>query len=449
MESIWFCQQRRSNVEQQAPKWVFKSYFRTRAFGWRASRLAVQRLNDATSEICANARRHAIDSAEGAVCLIERIGPTFELIDTSSGALAEAVNRSLTAIIPVVASALADQKRRRRWLERLWKAIQNDTANFMAPVQEHWGELCGAAEVASSWADKILPGLRAAWSDWRPGAYVKGTDLCLSSLLAGGRYQELLEVLALKQHPVWPWRRYGIRALTAQGLFDEALAYAEASRGLNIPNAAVDLECEAILLSAGRRKEAYASYALTANQTDIGLVTFQRISRKYPEIDRKQVLADLAGSNGDPGKWFAAAKSEGELAMALEFARKGRTEPRTLSRAARDFLISEPVFAFQVGRLAIEGVLAGNGYEITALDLLMACDNFMAAANRLGMIAEAKRELAEIVARYPKAPSLFRGVVSTRLNDGVPSVAISFEASPQPKSRPSAIRPPSDHSDEV
>jgi len=361
--------------------------------------------------------------------LIERIGPTFELIDTSSGALAEAVSRSLGEIVPVIVNAGADQKRRHRWLERLWRAIQNDNASYLGLVEENWGKLCGGAGVASQWADKILPVLRAAWSDWRPGGYVKGTDLCLSSLLAAGRYQELLDVLALKQHPVWPWRRYGIRALAAQTLFDDALAYAEASRGLNIPNAAVDAECEDILLAVGRREEAYRRYALTANQGDLNLVTFQRITRKYPEIGHKQILNDLAESNGDPGQWFAVAKNEGELATALEFARNGRTEPRTLSRAARDLLNSEPLFAFQFGRLAVERILAGYCYEIGAEDLLTAGENFIAAAYRLGMIMEAKGELAEIVARYPDAPSLFRSVVSTLLNGGV--AAFDMQSSPQ------------------
>lgn len=427
------CKQNRSNVALRAPKWRFKSYFRARAFGWRASRLATHRLNGAVSEICRNGRRFPVESADGAVCLIERIGPTFELIDRSSGALADAVSRSLGEIVPLIENAGADQKRRHRWLERLWRAIQNDNANYLALVEENWGKLCGGAGVASQWADKILPMLRAAWSDWRPGAYVKGTDLCLSSLLAAGRFQELLDVLALKQHPVWPWRRYGIRALAEQRLFDEALAYAEASRGLNIPDAAVDAECEDILLAVGRREEAYRRYALTANQGDVSLVTFQRITGKYPEIDPKQILNDLAESAGDPGQWFAAAKNEGELATALEFAQNGRTEPRTLSRAARDLLNSEPLFAFQFGRLAVERILAGYGYEIGALDLLTACENFMAAAYRLGMIMEAKGELAEIVARYPDAPSLFRSVVSTLLNDGVPAVA-AFDVQSSPRS---------------
>jgi len=406
---------------QRAAKWVFKSYFRARAFGWRASRLATQRLREAVSEICANGRRFPIEAAEGAVCLMERIRPTFELIDTSSGALGGAVNRALGEIIPLVVKAPANQKKRDRWLQRLWRAIQDDGVSYLAPVEEYWGELCGSVGVASCWADRILPVLRAAWSDWRPGAYVKGTDLCLSSLLGSRRYQELLDVLSLKEHPVWPWRRYGIRALLAQSLFDDALAYAEGSRGLNIPNSAVDAECEQILLAAGRRNEAYRQYALTANQADVGLVTFQRITGKYPELDRKRVLADLARWSGDPGRWFAAAKNEGSLDMALDFAQNGRTEPRTLSRASRDFLGSEPLFALRIGRLAVERILAGHGYEITALDLLGACDHFLAAASKLGVAAEAKHELGQILANYPHAPSLFRGLVARRLDDGGPS----------------------------
>ena len=119
-----------------------------------------------------------------------------------------------------------------------------------------------------------------------------------------------LGVLALKRNHVWPRRRYGIRALLAQTSYDDALAYAEASRGLNIPEAAVDAECETILLAAGRREQAYRQYAFRANKTDISVVTFQIITRKYPEVERRRVLADLASWSGDAGKWFTVAKNE-------------------------------------------------------------------------------------------------------------------------------------------
>lgn len=401
--------------DRTSHKWAFKARFRARAFGWRGSRLAIERLKQAVSEIRTVARRDPILAADGAVSLMERLWPAFEHIDTSSGALGGAVNWTLGELIPVIAGAPADAKTRGRWLDRLWRAIQDDGVSYLWLVEERWGELCASAEVASRWADEILPLLRRVWSEERPGDFVSGTDLCLSSLLAAERYQELLNVLALKERPIWPWCRYGIRALRAQGLLDEALAYAEASRGLNIPNSAVDAECEEILLATGRREEAYERYALTANQANTGLATFRQIAKKYPEIDPKRILTDLADASGDPGRWFAAAKDAGHLDVALRFATTGRTDPKTLSRASRDFLEPDPMFALRVGRLAVERILAGHGYEITALDLAGAVDHFLAAARQLGVEADATSDLDRMCASHAGAPQLLRAEILRRL----------------------------------
>jgi hypothetical protein len=288
-------------------RWNFKQHIRAKAFGWRGSRLAIRRLNEASAEIRSMARQEPTEAAEGAVSLAERIWPAFEHIDTSSGALGAAVNRTLETLIPIIANAPADRPARNRRLDRLWQAVLEDGVNYLSPVEEAWGELCASAEIASQWADQILPLLRAAWSDPRPGNYVRGTDICLASLLAAGRHAELLAVLELKQRPIWPWRRYGIRALRAQGMLEAALTYAEASRGLNIPDSAVATECEEILLAAGRRAEAYERYAFTANLANTGLATFRQIAKKYPEVDPQRILTDLAEATGDPGRWFAAA----------------------------------------------------------------------------------------------------------------------------------------------
>jgi hypothetical protein len=261
-------------------RWNFKQRIRPRAFGWRGSHLAIERLKEAASEIRVIARRDPVLAADGVVDLVERIWPAFEHIDTSSGALGGAVNRTLDELIPLVAKAEADQKTRERWLEELWHAILDDAVSYLSPVEEAWGGLCASIEVASRWADRILPMLRTGWSDPRPGHYVKGTDVCLASLLAAGRHEELFAVLDLKPRPIWPWRRYGIRALVAEGRLNEALSYAEGSRGLNIPNTSVDAECEAILLAAGRRDEAYRRYALTANSASTGLATFRQLTKK-------------------------------------------------------------------------------------------------------------------------------------------------------------------------
>ena len=85
-----------------------------------------------------------------------------------------------------------------------------------------------------------------------------------------------------------------MRALVAEGRMEDALAYAEASRGLNQPDTAIDAACEKILLDLGRVDEAYEKYALTANGSSTGLATFRAIVRKYPGRDPKKILLDLA-----------------------------------------------------------------------------------------------------------------------------------------------------------
>ena len=338
------------------------------------------------------ARVDPVIAGDGVVCLMERIWPAFEHIDTSSGALGSAVNWTQGELLPIVIDAPADRKTRDQWLDRLWQAIQDDGVDYLSMVQDRWGELCGSREVASSWADELLALLRAAWSDPRWN-YVRGTCLCLSSLVAAGRGRELLEVLALERFPYWPHRQFGVQALMAEGRIDEALAYAEASRGLNQPDSAIDAACERILLDAGRTDEAYEKYALTANVSSTGLATFRAITRKYPGHDPKRILLDLAASSGDPGRWFAAAKDAGFLDLAWEFARTGRTDPRTLSRASRDLLERDAPFCMRVGQLAIQRILEGYGYELTAADVIDAYNHFMAAAQKLDIAAQARTDL--------------------------------------------------------
>ena len=376
---------------QTKHNWAFRARFRSGVFRWHGSRLACQRLKEAVTEIKKAAKVDPVTAADGVVTLL--IWPAFQYIDTSSGAVGAAVHWAQDELLPIVISAPADRNTRDKWLNRLWKAITEDGVSYLWPVEERWGELCGAAEVASAWADRFAGVLRTVWSDPQPGAFVCGTSLCLSSLLAAGRHQELLDLLALERFPFWSYRQFGMRVLLAEGRTDEALAYAEASRGLNQPNGAIDAACEKILLEAGRIDEAYEKYALTANTYGTGVATFRAIARKYPGRDPKRILRDLAESSGDPGRWFAAAKDAGFLDLALEFAPRGRTDPRTLSRAARDVLQENARFCLQVGRLAIQRIVEGYGYELTGADVIEAYRHFMAAAERLGVAEDARRDV--------------------------------------------------------
>jgi hypothetical protein len=247
--------------------------------------------------------------------------------------------------------------------------------------------------------------LRTAWSDPRSGNYVRGTSVCLSSLLAAGRHQELLEVLELQRFPFWHDRKFGMQALLSEGRMDDALAYAEASRGLNQPDAAIDAACEKTLLDLGRVDEAYEKYALAANGLSTGLATFRAIVKKYPGRDQKKILLDLATSSGEPGRWFAAAKDAGFLDLALEFANTGRTDPRTLSRASGDLLKEDARFCLEVGHLAIQRMIEGYGYELTAMDVIDAYDHFMVAAQTLGIASQACADVLVMATKQRGAAS--------------------------------------------
>jgi hypothetical protein len=358
-------------------------------------------LKEAVAEIKKVAKTDPVTAGDGVVSLMERIWPAFQDVDTSSGALGGTVYWAQEELLPIAIEAPADRKTRDKWLDRLWQAIEDDGVDYLSLVQDRWGELCSSREVASCWADRFLGLLWTAWSDPRPGNYVRGTSVCLSSLLAADRYQELLDVLALQRFPFWHDRKFGMRALVAEGRMEDALAYAEGSRGLNQPDTTIDATCERILLDLGRMDEAYEKYALTANGSSTALATFRAIVRKYPGRDPKKVLLDLATLSGEPGRWFAAAKDAGFLDLALEFANAGRTDPRTLSRAARDFLKTDARFCLEVGRLAIQRILEGYGYELTGIDVLDAFNHYMAAAQTLGVASPARADALAMATKLP------------------------------------------------
>jgi hypothetical protein len=104
------------------------------------------------------------------------------------------------------------------------------------------------------------------WRDHGTASYFQGTPVCLSSLLAAGRYQELLDLLEQAPSIWWEYRRWGVQALAAMGKPDEALRYAEASCGLNDNPARIARTGEEILLLQGRSAEAYERYALAWNR---------------------------------------------------------------------------------------------------------------------------------------------------------------------------------------
>ena len=55
--------------------WAFRSSFRRHAFGWKGTRKAIERLNEAVAEIERAARSDPALAGEGAVLLLEKLSP--------------------------------------------------------------------------------------------------------------------------------------------------------------------------------------------------------------------------------------------------------------------------------------------------------------------------------------------------------------------------------------
>jgi hypothetical protein len=389
-------------------KWIFPSRFRTGAYGWEASRLACQRLREAVSEIKKVAKEEPVYAAGGAVRLMEKIWPALQHVDSSSGALGAAVNKTMEALIPIVVNAPADEKTRDKWLDRLWQAMADDGVDYLSPVSDRWGEICGSPEVAGRWAGDLVGIVRACWTDPDPGGYFQGTTACLSCLLVAGRHKELLELLELDRYSMWHHRRYGVEALLALDRKAEAVQFAEASRGLNQPDSVIDRTCEEILISSAMHEEAYQRYGLSAAVGSSYITRFRAVAKRYPMKDKSQILTDLiATTPGEEGKWFATAKELELYALALGLANRSPCDPKTLTRAARDYLGTAPEFALGSAMAALRWLSEGWGYEVTSVDVVEAYDRAMDAAARLNNIDDVTERIRQLVQASDSASTQF------------------------------------------
>jgi len=384
-------------------KWQFSSRFRRHAFGWK-SQPAILRIKEAVSEIRQLARKEPVLAAEGAILFLEKLSPAIEHVDSSSGAIGTAVNRAIESLVDIIANAQVDHERRQRWLERLWHAVEEDAIPYLELLTDFWGELCATPDIASRWADEFIPMVERAWdpqaTEFR---YFKGTSACLSALYTAGRHQQLLALLEKARFQWWPNRRWGVKSLVAMGKNAEAIRYAEESTGLNAPVQDIARTCEAILLASGFAEEAYKRYAIDANQSTTHLATFRAIAKKYPAMPAATILRDLVARHpGQEGKWFAAAKDAGLFDLAIELVSQSPADPRTLTRAARDYAAEHSTFAMAAGMAALRHIAQGHGYEITGTDVLDAYSALMKASAATGrQDASTHHEIRSLLSGYP------------------------------------------------
>jgi len=371
----------------KAGDWAFTKRFRRGGFGWRASRLAGERIAEALAEIRAVARHDPLHAADGAVRFLVKLSPALEQVDSSSGALGSAARAAVDALVPVIAQAPADEAMREKWLEQLFEAIQNDDPPYLELLDERWGDLCATPEVASYWADRTIDLVRHVHAERRRGkhAFTRAESACYSALFAAGRYDELISLIGTDPRPMWHDLLWVGRCKVARGEIDKAIEFMTKAANAWTPMAGLARFAESVLLQAGRRTEAYEKYALDANRATTYLATFRLIAGKYPEIDADRLLTDLiANTPGEEGKWFATAKTLKRLELAMQLAWKSPCDPKTLIRAARDNAEKAPAFAAEVALAALHWICQGRGYELTSLDVQKAYQLASEAGNTLG-----------------------------------------------------------------
>lgn len=150
-------------------KWDFAPRFRRKAFGWQSD-TAIQRIKEALAEIKAVAKKEPVIAAEGAVLLLEKLAPAIEQVDSSSGHIGNAVNHAIATLVPIITKADVPSAVRAPWLDRLWAAYEADAMPSIEYLGDLWGELCATKELASQWADRLVPVAVALWSATLPAA---------------------------------------------------------------------------------------------------------------------------------------------------------------------------------------------------------------------------------------------------------------------------------------
>ncbi|HEX5051025.1 MAG TPA: hypothetical protein VFZ65_04575 [Planctomycetota bacterium] len=377
---------KKTTSRAEVHRFEFQARFRRHAFGWK-SQPAIVRIKQAVTEIKRLARQKPELAAEGAMRFLERVSPAIEQVDSSSGTIGTAVSRAIEELAAIIEAAPAATETRLEWLERLWKAYQDDGIPYLETLVDHWGALCGTRESAIAWLDQAQGAMLADGAD----------QAWLGAMVRAERHEQLLVVL--RRAPLeWNIQRHAVDALLATGRREEALAIAEACSARSaLPDPSI--ACEKILLSLGRTEEAYVRHALAASTRSTYTATFRELRRKYPEKAAADVLADLVrASPSEAGKWFAAAKDAGLFGEALALARRSPCDPRTLARAARDHGTTHAEFAVNAGLLALHGMVAGQAYELEGRDIRMAYDGTMAAAEQLGSSGEVEASVRKVAA---------------------------------------------------
>lgn len=336
----------------------------------------------ALSELKQAARKEPALAFTGCISLLERLGPAGTEFD-------DVLTSMLSWLPQVMKRAKPTPEQLTDWQDRLYAAFLRNPERLGA-ISRSWGKFCTSKSNASTWADKIHTDLDHSWA---PRHLIRPY---LAALLVAERHTELLSALEQLPEQRWEDRLLGVAGLAASGQTEQALEYAQRFAALT-DAAQLAACCEQLLISAGRKDEAYARYALLAAEAPTYVAWFRTIRKKYPERPSSEILSALvARTPGNEGKWFAAAKDAKLYAEAIALVQRSPADVRTLLRAARSYAESEPSFAMEAGLAALHWMLDAAHFEISNTEVWGAYNATRVASTAAGCRDQAYERMRQM-----------------------------------------------------
>ncbi|KMQ49889.1 ST7 protein [Chitinispirillum alkaliphilum] len=382
----------------RSQSFTFTRQLRAGAYGWKSSALAASRIAAAVKEIKGVAKKDPSSAAMGVTIFLEKCWRAIEHIDSSSGKIGIAVSKAIAQLALVFGNAPLSQ--RESLLKRIWSIYEDEDIGYYDVLGDYWPQLCNNKELASLWADKLLPVVTNVLSGSTAITYFKGTSVCLSCLLYSERYEEIIRLIDPKK-VLFSYLRYRSLALVKIDKVDVAvreLDEMDQSESRYYGWGQIARLGEEILLESGRAEEAYRRYAIGANMQLTGVATFNALRKKYPEIDPGRIIQDLIDTEpGNERKFFAAARKAGRTDLAQKIAEQAGVEPKTLVTACKEETARSPKLAFFYGMTALRNYAQGMGYDVFSEDIRKACRIAETAARAAGCEEEFRDQLADLI----------------------------------------------------
>jgi hypothetical protein len=104
--------------------------------------------------------------------------------------------------------------------------------------------------------------------------------------------------------------------------------------------------------------------------------------------------------------------------VAIELVTRSPTDPRTLTRAARDYAEKQPAFALGAGLAALRWISLGHGYDITGADVLDAYSAVTQAAVNVGVpVQQVNEQIRDMIASTQPGNSLMKTILARHLSN--------------------------------